>query len=438
MITVVKFGGSSVASAEQFQKVKNIVLADEKRKIVVVSALGKRFSGDNKITDLLYLLSAHIRYGVDYSSILKLIFDRYQEICTELNLHVDLVKEFDIIKQNIKSGASEEYIVSRGEYLCAKLMADFLGYKFVDSAEVVWFNYDGTLNEERTAESVKSKFSEYNKIVVPGFYGIYPTGEIKLFSRGGSDITGSLMSMAVNAEKYENWTDVSGILMVDPKIIKNPARISEITYDELRELSYMGASVLHEETIFPIKELNIPIHILNTNRPQDEGTVILKSSNKNDGIITGIAGKKNFKAFTIVKTMSVNKLNVIKDALNVFSKFNVTVEHIPTSIDSFSVIVDGKSVEKTVFDIIAELKAINGVVSVDIDNDLALVAVVGRNMVLKPGISGTLFSVFGKHNINIKTINQGAKEINIIVGVSNNDFENSIKALYSEIVEGKA
>ena len=434
MIRVVKFGGSSVANCAQFEKVKNIVLANDKRRIVVVSAPGKRFSGDNKITDLLYLLSSHIKYGVDHSSLLTKIYDRYEEIRSGLNINLDLKAEFEKIEKDIKNGVGEEYIVSRGEYLCARLMAAYLGYAFVDATEVVFFRYDGLLDTERTADAIRSKYAENNRFVVPGFYGVYPTGEIKLFTRGGSDITGSIMAMGVNAEMYENWTDVSGLLVADPRVVENPQGVEEITYDELRELSYMGASVLHEETIFPLRELDIPINILNTNRPQDKGTIICKKSDKKDSFITGIAGKKNFKAFTILKKISADKLKVIRDVLDVFIKYNVLVEHVPTAIDSFSVIVDGSKVEKKVFDIIADLKKVDGVISVDVDNDLALVAVVGRNMVLKPGVSGALFSVFGRHKINIKTIAQGTREINIIVGVSNGDFENSIRAIYQDIV----
>ncbi|MBQ3234574.1 MAG: aspartate kinase [Clostridia bacterium] len=434
MITVVKFGGSSVASSGQFEKVKNIVLSDEKRKIVVVSAPGKRCKEDNKITDMLYLLSSHVKYGIDASALIATISERYEEIRRELNLGVDIKREFEIIMENAKNGAGEEYIVSRGEYLCAKLMSAYLGYSFVDAAEVVKFNYDGVLNEEQTAEAVKSKFEELGAIVVPGFYGAYPSGEIKLFSRGGSDVSGSLMAMSVNAEKYENWTDVSGMLVADPKIVENPARIEEVTYDELRELSYMGASVLHEESVFPVRELNIPIYILNTNKPNEAGTKICKQSDINDRFVTGIAGKKNFKALTITKSVNADKLTVISDVLDVFKNFGVKIEHIHTSVDSFTILVNGKDVDKNVYDVLSELRRVNGVVAVDIDNDLALVAVVGRNMRLKPGISAKIFSIFGKNNINIKTIAQGTTEINIIVGVQNADFEKAIRAVYNEVV----
>lgn len=437
MIKVVKFGGSSVASAEQFKKVKSIIESDPKRKVVVVSALGKRFSKDSKITDMLYLLSYHIKYNVDSTAIFNQIVERYEEVKNELNISINLTREFDIIKENIKNGASEDYLVSRGEFLCAKMMASYLGYEFVDAQGVIFFKYDGSIDNEKTIEAVKSKFAEYKNIVVPGFYGTFPTGDIKLFSRGGSDITGSILAMALEVDEYENWTDVSGLLMADPRIVKNPKAISEITYEELRELSYMGASVLHEETIFPVKELNIPIHILNTNAPNDAGTIICRDSQNTDNIITGVSGKKNFTAFTIVKSMSVNKLAVIRDTLNALDKFNVVVEHIPTSIDSFSVIVETKSIEKSVYDIITEIKKVKGVISVEVDKDISLVAVVGRNMVLKPGISGKIFSLFGKNNINIKTIAQGTQEINIIVGISNNDFEKAIQTIYNGIVLGE-
>ncbi len=437
MIKVVKFGGSSVASAEQFKKVKNIVTSDDKRRVVVVSALGKRFSKDSKITDMLYLLSYHIKYNVDSTQIFNQIESRYEEVRQELNISIDLKREFNIIKDNIKNGASEDYIVSRGEYLCAKMMAVYLGFEFVDAYDVIFFKYDGTIDNERTIDAVNSKFTENKKIVVPGFYGAYPTGDIKLFSRGGSDITGSILAMALKVDEYENWTDVSGLLMADPRIVENPMSISEITYDELRELSYMGASVLHEETIFPVKEQNIPIHILNTNAPNDEGTIICRNSDKTNNVITGVSGKKNFTAFTVFKSMSANKLTVIRDTLNALDKFNVSVEHIPTSIDSFSVIVESKVVEKSIYDILLEIKKVKGVISVDVDKDIALVAVVGRNMALKPGISGKIFSLFGENGINIKTINQGAQEINIIVGVSNKDFEFAIKTIYKGIVLGE-
>ncbi len=436
MITVTKFGGSSVANATQFAKVKNIVESDKKRKIVVVSAPGKRHSNDAKITDMLYLLSSHVKYHIDFTNVLNQIFDRYIEIAKDLDIPFDFEKEKEILVDNIKKGMGEEYIVSRGEYLCAKLMAKYLGFTFVDATEVVFTNFNGKLDKQKTKQAVLDKFTEFKNIVVPGFYSAYPTGEIHLFSRGGSDITGSIMAMGVKAEKYENWTDVSGILMADPRIVDNPRRIKEISYDELRELSYMGASVLHEDTVHPVREDNIPIYILNTNHPEEEGTVICREVQDNpDCFVTGISGKKNFRAFTIMKKMSRGKLAIVREVLNVFDKYGIDVEHIPTAVDSFSIVVNGKGTEKITYDLISDIKNVDGVTSVEVDNDLALVAVVGSNMVLKPGISGKVFSVFGENGINIKTISQGIKEYDIIVGISNNDFENAIKALYDGLVK---
>ncbi len=435
MIVVAKFGGSSLANAEQFSKVKNIVMADEHRRVVVVSAMGKVKKSDSKITDLLYLTSAHIKYGFDYNSVLQKVFDRYNLVKTQLNLTVDLNKEFDIIRANLKSSFNEEYLVSRGEYLSALLMAEYIGYDFVDSTKLIFFNYDGSIDEQKTNNAISQEYQNHNKMVVPGFYGVYPSGAIKLFSRGGSDITGSLMAKGLTAIKYENWTDVSGIYMADPKLIDNPKRISEVTYDELRELSYMGASVLHEETIFPIQDLNIPICILNTNHPDEKGTIICQQAKDNSQIITGIAGKKNFKSFTIVKKRSANKLSVIKDVLEMFERYHLTIEHIPTSIDSFSIVVESKLVEKCTYDLIGEIKRHPDIIDIIIDDDIALLAVVGRNMATRVGIAGSIFSVFGENGINIKMIAQGSQEINIIIGVSNRDFEKSVRAIYFSTIK---
>lgn len=434
MIKVIKFGGSSVATDEMFKRIKAIVEADPKRKIVVVSALGKRQSSDAKITDLLYLLKAHIQYGVDYSTILDKIKERYVEIRNRLGLKVDVEKEFDNIENVVKNDCNEEFIVSRGEYLCAKLMADYLGYDFVDAKDLFFFDYNGKINQKKTDKAI-AKAYKGNGMVVPGFYGSYPNGQIKLFSRGGSDITGSLLARGVNAELYENWTDVSGILMADPKIVENPKRIAEITYDELRELSYMGAKVLHEETVFPITEMNIPIRILNTNRPQDEGTLISKNCSAGGEIITGIAGKKGFTSLTVFETRGSKKVDALNSVLEVFKNYRIDVEQISAGIDSFSLIVEKSELEKCLYELINDLKSLETVEKVTIDDDIALVAVVGRNMVLKPGISGKIFAVFGEAKINIKAIAQDTQELSIIVGVSNNDFNNAINAVYNKIVK---
>lgn len=434
MIKVVKFGGSSVASSQMFGKIKSIIEADKKRKIVVVSALGKRVSSDAKITDLLYLLKAHIQYGVDYTPIFDQIKERYIAIRNELGLKVDIESEFDLIEKTIKNDCNEEYIVSRGEYLCAKLMADYLGFDFVDAKDLFHFDYDGKIDQEKTDSAVNKAFAGKG-IVVPGFYGAYPSGQIKLFSRGGSDITGSLLARGVNAELYENWTDVSGILMADPRVVENPKGITEITYDELRELSYMGAKVLHEETIFPITEMNIPIRILNTNRPMDEGTLIKNVCTATDEIITGIAGKKGFVSLTIFEHRGVKKIDAISATLKILRGYRLDVEQISAGIDSFSFIVEKVTLDKCLHEVINDIKQHELVEKVTFDDDIALVAVVGRNMALKPGISGKIFAVFGEAKINIKAISQDTQELSIIVGVSNSDFNNAIKAVYDKIVK---
>jgi len=433
MVIVSKFGGTSCSCAEQFRKVKDIVLSNPLRKVVVVSALGKRNKEDNKITDLLYLLGAHIKYGVDASHIWKLIYDRYNEIKIELNLSLDLDKEFSIIKKNVKENFDEAYLVSRGEYLCAKLMSEYLGYTFVDAMDLFCYGFDKELEKETTKKNVREAYGKYDKIIVPGFYGKNPNGKVHLFTRGGSDVTGALLAAFLNAKKYENFTDVTGILVADPKIIESPKKIKYINYEELRELSYMGASVLHEETILPLFNLDIPIEILNTNAPNEEGTIITKNANDDSNLITGIAGKKNYFSITIGKEKQIDKILVMSNVLNILKKHHISVEHIPTSIDSFSIIVERKQIENSIYEVMGAIKNIEGVTDVILDDDISLVAVVGRNMVTKPGISGMIFGLVGQANINIKMITQGAKELTIIMGVSNNDFEKTIKEIYAKV-----
>ena len=435
MQKVVKFGGSSLADANQFQKVKNIIQADSSRRIVVVSALGKRNKSDHKITDLLFLTGAHLKYGVDAKSVFNIVKERYFEVKKDLNLSIDLEKEFEIIESKFSSNIDEEYLVSRGEYLAAKLMASYLGFTFVDAEDLIFFDYDGNINEEKTIEALKEILKEKNNIVVPGFYGAYPDGKIHLLSRGGSDVTGSILAKASSATIYENWTDVSGFLVTDPKIVNNPKQIKEISYEELRELSYMGANVLHEDTIFPVQELEIPINVKNTNSPEDSGTIITSNPKDTSQIITGIAGKKGFLSITIIKKQKKQKIEVIRKVLDVLAKYNVNVEHMPSSIDSFSLIIDSKEVNKRLYELIAEIKSIDEITDVIVENDIALVAVVGRNMATKPGISAKIFSIFGTNKINIKVIAQASQELSIIVGVENAQFENAIKAIYEGLVK---
>ncbi|MDE5546074.1 MAG: aspartate kinase, partial [Anaeroplasmataceae bacterium] len=406
MLVVTKFGGSSLSCATQFAKVKKIVESDAKRKIVVVSALGKRDSSDTKITDLLYILHAHIKYGVPYEDIWEMLKSRFLTIKEELGLHYAIEDDLAALKTELNKTISEDYLVSRGEYLTAKLMSSYLGYQFVDAKDLICFNYDGKIDYNLTEKKVRLAFSEYGVLVVPGFYGAYPNGSIKLLSRGGSDVTGSILAKCLNVSLYENWTDVPGILAADPRIIDHPRAIKEITYEELRELSYMGANVLHEETVFPVQSLNIPINLKNTNDPDNPGTLIKNVCEDTSDIITGLAGKKEFVSFNITKDHMSNEVGFLRKALTIFEKYHVSVDHIPSGIDTFSVIVSTANIEKCQFEIITDLKAELGA-EVSLDSDIALIAVVGRNMARKSGICGSIFQTLGEENISVKLLAQG-------------------------------
>lgn len=440
MIKVAKFGGTSMADASQFKKVRDIIKSDEGRKYVVVSAPGKRFREDNKITDLLYLTHAHTKFSVPYTTVFTIIEDRFNSIKEELNLTIDLAKEFEIIRQNLDNKCDEDYIVSRGEYLSALLLADYLKCDFIDAKDVIFFNYDGTVNEEKTREKLSNALSNTNKAIIPGFYGSYADGSIKTFSRGGSDITGSIIAAAASAGIYENWTDVSGFLMADPRIVNNPRQIKKITYQELRELSYMGASVLHEEAVFPARQAGIPINIRNTNEPDNPGTLIVSDeekvkSNGNESVITGIAGRKNFCVFYVHKEHMANEVGIIKKALEVFEDRGLSIDHIPSGIDSFSIILPSEGVEKISYELAEELKQRCTAESVTVSKNLSLITTVGIKMAYKPGISAKLFTALGDNNINIRMIDQGSSEINIIVGVEDKDFEAAMKAIYQAFVQ---
>ncbi|MFA6756081.1 MAG: aspartate kinase [Bacilli bacterium] len=438
MDKVCKFGGSSLANVEEFKKVKNIITKDKDRTVIVVSALGKAKNSDNKITDLLYLTYQHHKYHVDAKPIFDIIVKRYLDIEKELNLKTKLEKEFkELYQRLIDDQIDEEELVSRGEYFSAKMMADYLNYDFVDSKDLIHFDYDGKVLEDETKKSIKEAKSKHKIMVVPGFYGSYPNKKICLFSRGGSDVTGSYLAKGINASLYENFTDVSGFFMADPKIIDNPRKITQVSYDELRELSYMGANVIHEETILPLMDDDIPLVILNTNNINDSGTLIKKTTSDRKHLITGITGKKGFMALTFVKAKNVDKLATILSVLDVFNSYHVPVEHIPTSIDSFSIVVEKKMIEEKLYDVIAALKKLTTIISIKEDDDIALLAVVGGNMVKKTGTSGRILSVFGEENINIKLIDQGREEFNIIIGISNKDFNKSIKALYDRFAHEK-
>jgi aspartate kinase len=433
MLVVTKFGGSSLSCATQFEKVKNIVKSDPKRKIVVVSAIGKRQSSDTKITDLLYILHAHLKYSVPYTDIWNMLCERYIEVKNDLGIDYDIVSDLDSLYVELNKSISQDYLVSRGEYLSAKLMSSYLGFTFVDAKDLICFGYDGKMDEKITEANIKDAFNKYGTIVVPGFYGAYPNGQIKLLSRGGSDVTGSILAKALNVSLYENWTDVSGILAADPRIIKNPKAIKEITYTELRELSYMGASVLHEETVFPVQSLNIPINLKNTNDPSHPGTLIKNVCDDETDIVTGIAGKKDFLSFNISKDHMSNEIGFLRKALSIFEKYNVSVEHVPSGIDSFSVVVPKNDTERIQYDLITDLKNDLGA-NVSVESDIALVAIVGRNMAKRSGICGTIFQTLGKEKINVKLLAQGPSELNIIIGVSCDDYELTLRVLYENLI----
>ena len=433
MLTVTKFGGSSLSCATQFAKVKKIIESDPKRKIVVCSALGKRDKNDTKITDLLYILHAHLKYSVPYADIWDMIFTRFVGVRDELGIDYDITKDLNALKAELNKNISQDYLVSRGEYLTTILMSKYLGFQFVDARDLLRFNYDGKLDEQLTENNVKTAFSTYGAIVVPGFYGSYPNGNVKLLSRGGSDVTGSILAKCVNASVYENWTDVSGILAADPKLVNNPKAIKEITYAELRELSYMGASVLHEETVFPVQSLNIPINLKNTNEPDNPGTFIQNECTDTSNIVTGIAGKKDFLSINVQKDHMSNEVGFLRRALSVFEKYDVSIEHVPSGIDSFSVVVASQSVEKCRYELVTDLKKELDA-NVSIDDDIALVAIVGRNMAKRSGVCAKIFETLGAKKINVKLLAQGPSELNIIIGVNSKDYEETIKALYEALV----
>ena len=434
MLKVLKFGGSSLASGETFEKVKRIVEADSSRSIVIVSAPGKRHSKDMKVTDLLYLCQAHIKYNANFDHIFEEIKGRYQAIYDYCGLKQDLNSEFDAIREKLTKKTSVDYIVSRGEYLNAKLMAEYLGYTFVDSTQWLHFNFNGKVDFEKSYSALSSIIEKTNKVVIPGFYGVTPDGAVKTFSRGGSDITGAIAAAAVNADMYENWTDVSGIMTADPRIVENPRPIENVTFAELRELSYMGAEVLHEETVFPVRQKSIPLYIKNTNDMNARGTLIMESfdeeTDAKTSFITGISGKKNFSIITIAKNRMNDEIGYVRRALEVFERFQVPIEHIPSSIDSFSVVVASSHIENRMHEIISALNEAVAPDSINIANEISLIAIVGRKLQSNIGIAGKIFTSLGENDINIRMIEQGADEINIIIGVDDINFKKTIKVLY--------
>lgn len=435
MNKVVKFGGSSLASAKQFKKVKDIIMADKSRRYVIPSAPGKRTNKDDKVTDLLYACYDAASEGRSYKKIFDTIVSRYEQIIEGLNLNINLDYEFKTIEENFLAKKGRDYAASRGEYLNGIIMASYLGYEFIDAADVICFDADGSFLPEKTNQELSSRLAKAPKAVIPGFYGSMPDGSVKTFSRGGSDITGSLVARAVHADLYENWTDVSGFLVADPRIVDDPEPIETITYRELRELSYMGASVLHEEAIFPVRKEGIPINIKNTNRPSDPGTLIVESTLKRPRYtITGIAGKKGFCAINIEKAMMNTEIGFGRKVLDVFEKYGISFEHMPSGIDTMSIFVQQNHFEEYEQSVIAGIHRAVEPDHIELDSDLALIAVVGRGMKSARGTAGRIFSALAHARVNVKMIDQGSSELNIIIGVRNEDFETAVKAVYDIFV----
>ena len=436
-IKVAKFGGSSVADAIQIRKLGDIVTADEAIRYVVVSAPGKRYADDSKVTDLLYLCKTHIEHKIPYEQIFQVIYDRFMAVEADLGVDVGIKEELRTIKKNIEEGASVDYIASRGEYLNAKIIAAYLGFDFIDAQAIIKFNDKGKLKEDLTNDLIGKKLQEHDRAVIPGFYGErLEKGTVKTFSRGGSDITGALVARATGADVYENWTDVSGFLMADPRIVENPKPIEKISYMELRELSYMGASVLHEDAIFPAKAEGIPINIRNTNRPEDPGTMITADPEISENqIISGIAGRKHFTVIGIYKNHLANEKGFIRRLAGIIEDNDLTIEHLPTGIDTMSVVIDSKILNGKLDEIVEEFKYQLKPDSIEVFEDMTLIATVGAGMSARKGTSARLFTALAEAGVNIRMIDQGSSEMNIIVGIEERDFETAIKAIYEAFVQ---
>lgn len=435
MKKVVKFGGSSLASAEQFMKVGSIIRADKSRKYVVPSAPGKRSSGDTKVTDMLYSCYGAAIREKKFKEQLDAIKARYQEIIDGLELTISLDGEFDVICENFGKKIGRDYAASRGEYLNGKIMAAYLGFEFIDAAEVIRFRKDGSFDEATTNTLLSTRLEASEGAVIPGFYGAKEDGTVITFSRGGSDVTGSLVALAAGADLYENWTDVSGFLIADPRIVKNPKSIETITYKELRELSYMGASVLHEDAIFPVRKAGIPINIRNTNAPENKGTLIVEGTCRQPKYtITGIAGTDGFASITIEKAMMNSEIGFCRKVLEVFEKNDISIEHMPSGIDTMTIFVHKDEFEEKEQQVLAGIHKAVQPDHIELESDLALIAIVGRGMRATRGTAGRIFSALAHAHINVKMIDQGSSELNIIVGVRHDDFKSAIRALYDIFV----
>lgn len=439
-IKVVKFGGSSLADAEHFKQVAEIIKSDSERRYVIPSAPGKRFKEDTKVTDMLYACYDLIRAKADievinaqYASIVK----RYTSIINELGLDFDMSGEFEYVKNAMLHSAGRDYVASRGEYLNGIVLAKYLGFNFIDAENVIFFNDDGSFDQDKTNEVLKKELSMYENAVIPGFYGCMPNGTIKTFSRGGSDITGSIVARAADADLYENWTDVSGFMMTDPRIVNSPRAMDTITYRELRELAYMGATVLHEDAIFPVRYAGIPINIKNTNKPEDRGTMIVAKAEGYDTehIISGIAGKKGFSVITVEKDMMNSEIGFGRKLLEILNDFNISFEHLPSGIDTMSLVVSTAAIDPHREKLVGLIEKRTNADSVTVEDGVALVAVVGRGMVKAKGTAARVFDALSEAGINIRMIDQGSCELNIIVGIDEKEYETAVRAIYNEFVK---
>ncbi len=431
-ILVAKFGGSSVADAQQFRKVKEIVSANDSRRYIVPSAPGKRNPDDHKVTDLLYMCHQLASHGIDSSEVFATIADRILEIKEELNLEGDILSELRQIFDQIRAGATPEFVASRGEYLSGRLLADYLGFPFVDAADIIIFNSDGSLDVKKTERAIRKMARKYPRAVIPGFYGSGPEGEILTFSRGGSDVTGAVVAAGVGADLYENWTDVSGFLQADPGLVESPKPIERVTYKELRELAYMGAPVLHEEAIFPIRSSGIPIHIRNTNERSAAGTLIVDDRTA-EGFrgITGIAGRRDFTVISMEKTLMDDERGFFRKLVSVFETNGVSISHMPSGIDSVSVIVPAEEIRFKLKKVLEEIRIYLHPDTLTVQADIALLAVVGHGMISTTGVAAQVFTALAQGGVNIRMISQGASELSIIIGIDNDDFETAVAAIYA-------
>lgn len=432
MLKVVKFGGSSLADADQFRKVAAIINAEPERRYVVASAPGKRHYEDEKVTDLLLRCHALATDRNPFKETFELIANRFREIIKDLGLSLSIEEELNTVYEAIGAGATVDYVASRGEYFNSMILADYLGVEFIDAEQCIFFTKDGKLDSHKTNTVLENLLAMVPRAVVPGFYGAMPDGSIKTFSRGGSDITGSILAEALEADLYENWTDVSGMLMADPRIVENPAPIDIITYRELRELSYMGATVLHEDAVFPVRRSGIPINIRNTNVPEDAGTMIVPHADgmSGDRVVTGIAGKVGFTAIYIERDMMNSELGYGRRVLETIERRGINFEHLPSGIDTITVVLSNKELEGKKDLVVADLMRSVRPDTIRVYDNLALLAVVGRGMISSPGVAAKVFDTLAKEKINIRMIDQGSSELNIIVGISAEDYLPAMNALY--------